>query len=170
MKIHTLKKLVDKLKRKLFSRFKQGHVDKSIEPQFFQVKTQLLSKGRSDYTLARSEAMSVRIKCYAQDGENALHTHPGQDHTFVVLAGKARFYDVEGNTTELTRNHGILIPEGYYHHFTSCGDEALVMLRISAEKRKVPARRIGIDGKPFPGKTKENNYQEKVPIEGLYYE
>ena len=170
MKIPNLRKLGDKLKQQFFPSFKPGQIDRSIKPQFFQVKTQLLSKGRSDYTLARTDAMSVRIKCYAQDGENALHTHPGQDHTFVVLAGKARFYDIDGNTTELTRNHGILIPEGYYHHFTSCGDEALVMLRISAEKRKVSARRIGIDGKPFPGRTKENNYQEKVAIEGLYYE
>ncbi len=44
------------------------------------------------------------------------------------------------------------------------------MLRIAAEKRPVRVRRIGIDGKPFSGRTQENNYEEKVPIEGLYYE
>ncbi|MCG8363141.1 MAG: cupin domain-containing protein [Pseudanabaenales cyanobacterium] len=170
MKNHILKKLASALKRKLVNPLKKGHIDKSIEPQLFQLKTQLLSKGRSDYTLARTEAMNIRIKCYAKDGENVLHTHPGQDHTFVVLAGKARFYDIDGNATELTKNHGILLPEGYYHHFSSCGDEPLVMLRVSAKKRKVSAPRIGIDGKPFRGKSKENNYEEKVPIEGLYYE
>ena len=71
---------------------------------------------------------------------------------------------------ELTRNQGILIPEGLYHYFSSCGDEPLVMLRIEAQKRKVLARRIGLDGKPFVGQSEENNYEEKVPIEGLYYE
>ncbi|MDJ0687561.1 MAG: cupin domain-containing protein [Xenococcaceae cyanobacterium MO_188.B32] len=159
-----------KIKRKILNLLDKTDPNESIEPQIFKVRTQLLSQGRSDYTLARTKAMSIRIKCYAQGGENALHTHPGQDHTFIVMAGKAKFYGVDGQVTELTRNQGILIPEGFYHCFSSCGDEPLVMLRISAEKRKVPARRIGIDGKPFSGKTEENNYQEKVPIEGLYYE
>ncbi len=27
-----------------------------------------------------------------------------------------------------------------------------------------------IDGKPFAGKSKENNYEEKVVMEGVYYE
>ena len=159
-----------KIRKKIINLLDKTLSNESIEPQIFKVRTQLLSQGRSDYTLARTKAMSIRIKCYAQGGENALHTHPGQDHTFIVMAGKAKFYGVDGEVTELTRNQGILIPEGFYHYFSSCGDEPLVMLRISAEKRKVPARRIGIDGKPFSGKTEENNYQEKVPIEGLYYE
>ena len=162
--------ILNKVGRKILNLLDKKASDESTEPQIFKVRTQLLSQGRSDYTLARTKAMSIRIKCYAQGGENALHTHPGQDHTFIVMAGKAKFYGVDGEVTELTRNQGILIPEGFYHYFSSCGDEPLVMLRISAEKRKVPARRIGIDGKPFKGRTQENNYQEKVPIEGLYYE
>ncbi len=167
---NRLKSKIFSFKNKLSSLFNRNNTFTNIEPQIFQVRTQLLSKGRSDYTLARTEAMSVRIKCYAQGGENVLHTHPGQDHTFVVLAGRAKFYGIDGEVTELTRNQGILLPEGFYHYFSSCGDEPLVMLRISAEKRKVKARRIGIDGKPFVGKTQENNYEEKVPIEGLFYE
>ncbi len=40
-------------------------------------------------------------------------THPGQDHTFIVLAGKEKFYGVNGEVTELTKTQGILIPEGF---------------------------------------------------------
>ncbi|WP_019507453.1 cupin domain-containing protein [Pleurocapsa sp. PCC 7319] len=170
MNFNTLNNFILSWKNKFSNLLKGKRVASDVEPQIFQVKTQLLSKGRSDYTLARTEAMSIRIKCYAQGGENVLHTHPGQDHTFVVMAGKAKFYGINGEVTELTKNQGILIPEGFYHYFSSCGDEALVMLRISAEKRKVRARRIGIDGKPFVGRSHENNYEEKVPIEGLFYE
>ena len=166
----TIGDMIWRFKKMLSSLLKGKRTANNTEPQIFQVRTQLLSKGRSDYTLASTEAMSIRIKCYAQGGENVLHTHPGQDHTFIVLAGKAKFYGTEGEVTELTRNQGILLPEGFYHYFSSCGDEPLVMLRIAAEKRKVKARRIGIDGKPFVGRSKENNYEEKVPIEGLYYE
>ena len=167
---YSLEKIFATLKRKILSLLGKTDSNESIEPQIFRVRTQLLSKGRSDYTLARTKGLSIRIKCYAEGGENTLHTHPGQDHTFIVMAGKAKFYGVDGEVTELTRNQGILIPEGFYHYFSSCGDEPLVMLRISAEKGTKGPRRIGIDGKPLYGKSKENNYQEKVPIEGLYYE
>ena len=170
MNQEKLKDLIWSIKQTISSLLKSKPKTDEIEPQIFQVKTQLLSKGRSDYMLAQTEGMSIRIKCYATGGENVLHTHPGQDHTFIVLAGKAKFYGVNGEVTELVKNQGILIPEGFYHYFSSCGEEALVMLRIAAEKRKVRARRIGIDGKPFIGKSQENNYEEKVPIEGLFYE
>ena len=169
-KLSALADMIWRFKKTLSSLLKGKRTANDTEPQIFQVRTQLLSKGRSDYTLASTEAMSIRIKCYATGGENVLHTHPGQDHTFIVLAGKAKFYGIDGEVTELIRNQGILIPEGFYHYFSSCGEEALVMLRIAAEKRKVRARRIGIDGKPFSGKSQENNYEEKVPIEGRYYE
>ncbi|NER29207.1 MAG: cupin, partial [Symploca sp. SIO1C4] len=68
----------------------------TVEPQLFQLKTQLLSKGRTDYILAKTDLMSIRIKCYAQGGENVLHTHPAEDHSFIVLAGKAKFYGKGG--------------------------------------------------------------------------
>ncbi|NEO97140.1 MAG: cupin domain-containing protein [Symploca sp. SIO2E9] len=145
-------------------------VDTTVKPQLFQLRTQLLSKGRSDYTLAKTDLMSIRIKCYAQGGENVLHTHPAEDHCFVVLAGKAKFYGKEGEIVELTRNHGILLPKGCYYKFASCGDEPLVLLRVGAQKEHVPSNRIGPDGKSLPGKSKANKHEDGVPIEGLYYE
>ncbi|MGK7947334.1 MAG: cupin domain-containing protein [Xenococcaceae cyanobacterium] len=167
---YSLKKVIPNIKKNILSLLGKSTCNESTEPQIFRVRTQLLSKGRSDYTLARTKSLSIRIKCYAQGGENVLHTHPGQDHTFILLAGKAKFYGVNGEVTELTKNQGILIPEGFYHNFSSCGDEPLVMLRISAEKGTKGPRRIGIDGQPLYGRSKENNYQEKVPVEGLFYE
>ena len=165
-----LKRLIIATQEKLFNLFNGDYLSKNIEPQIFQLRTQLLSKGRSEYLLARTKTMSIRIKCYAQGGENAIHTHPGEDHTFIVLAGKAKFYGKNGEIAELNRNQGILIPEGLYHYFANCEEEPLVMLRINAKKRQVLAHRIGLDGKPFLGQTKENNYEKPVPIEGLYYE
>jgi len=142
----------------------------TIEPQTFQLKTQLLSKGRSDYVLARTDLMSIRIKCYAQGGENVLHAHPGEDHTFIVLAGKAKFFGKDGEVAELTKNRGILLPRGCYYKFRSCGDEPLVLLRVGAEKEKLKVDRIGTDGISLPGLSKANKHEDGVPIEGLYYE
>ena len=138
--------------------------------QLFRLKTQLLSKGRSDRPLASTDLMTIRIKCYAQGGENALHTHPAEDHAFIVLDGAARFVGKDGDISVLTKNQGIMLPKGTYYKFESCGDKPLVLLRIGAEKEKLKVDRIGPDGQSLPGNSPENKHEEGAPIEGLYYE
>jgi mannose-6-phosphate isomerase-like protein (cupin superfamily) len=146
-------------------------VQNSPDPQVYRVKTQLLSKGRTKELLAKTpDGMTVWIKCYAQGGENALHAHPGEDHTFVILMGKARFFGKDGEISELGRNEGIMIPRGAFYRFESCGDEPLVLLRIGTENEKLPVPRIDPQGEPLPGKSKANKYEEGIPIEELFYE
>lgn len=139
-------------------------------PGVFQLRTQLLSKGRSDYMLANTDLMTVRIKCYAQGGENALHAHPAEDHSFIVLDGAARFYGKDGELAVLKRNQGIMLPKGTYYKFESCGETPLVLLRVGAAKERPKISRIKTDGKPIPGNSPENKHEEGVPIEGRYYE
>lgn len=139
-------------------------------PQLFTLKTQLLSKGRSGQTLARTDLMTVRIKCYAQGGENALHAHPAEDHAFIVLDGAARFVGKDGEIAVLARNQGIMLPTGTYYRFESCGDTPLVLLRVGAAKERPKISRINPDGGPLPGDSRENLHEEGVPIEGMYYE
>ena len=138
--------------------------------KIFRLKTQLLSKGRSDYMLANTDLMTVRIKCYAQGGENALHAHPAEDHSFIVLDGAARFYGKDGELAVLKRNQGIMLPKGTYYKFESCGETPLVLLRVGAAKERPKISRIKTDGKPIPGNSPENKHEEGVPIEGRYYE
>ena len=145
-------------------------MDNGKEPRLFRVRTQLLSRGRSDYLLASTDLMTVRIKCYAQGGENVLHAHPVEDHTFVVLEGAARFFGPQGELGVLTRNHGIMLPRGAVYRFESCGDKPLVLLRVGAEKEKIKVDRINPEGKPLPGNSPENKHEEGVPIEGRFYE
>ncbi len=139
-------------------------------PKIFRLKTQLLSKGRSDYVLADTDLMSIRIKCYAQGGENALHAHPAEDHSFIVLDGAAKFYGKDGELAVLKRNQGIMLPKGTYYKFESCGETPLVLLRVGAAKERPKVSRIKTDGKPIPGNSPENKHEEGVPIEGRYYE
>jgi len=145
----------------------------AIKAQQFRLRTPLLKEGRLDTVLGQSDLMQVRIKCYAEGGENALHTHLDQDHTFVILAGRARFHDRDGITAEIGRNEGILLPRGAFYKFESCGNEPLVLLRVAAyvedriegdDSRKAP------DGRPLPGHSVENLHTEPVVIEGKFYE
>lgn len=141
--------------------------------EFFKVRSPLLKKGRLDTHLARTKTMRVWIKCYAEGGENAMHAHPIEDHTFVVLQGKATFYDKDGDTRALGRNDGILIPAGAFYRFHSSADEPLVMMRIGAyiEHDSAKPARINIEGKPLRGDSKENLVFEKPEaIPGAFYE
>jgi quercetin dioxygenase-like cupin family protein len=65
--------------------------DVGSKPSFFKLEAQLPKQGRTDTPLAASEKMWVVLKTYAADGENGLHAHPNEDHTFVVLQGEATF-------------------------------------------------------------------------------
>ena len=141
-----------------------------VQPQIFQLRTQLMSQGRSDTVLANTDAMQVLIKCYAAGGENALHTHLAEDHTFVVLAGQARFWGKDGEIATLGRNQGILLPKGAYYRFESCAEEPLVLLRVGARTGKVTVGRVAPDGHALPGDSLENKQVPPVFIEGAYYE
>ncbi len=137
----------------------------------YRLRAPLLSQGRMDTVMAETDNMQVRLKVYAQGGENALHTHLDQDHTFVVLQGEARFWDETGETKVYGRNEGIMLPRGAYYRFESCGNVPLVMLRVAARNGpRTGDDRIAPDGHPLPGNSEENFHTEPVVIEGSFYE
>ncbi len=155
---------------------------KPIAAQTFRLRTPLLSQGRTHTILAsapkdRTGGMNVAIKCYAEGGENAFHAHNLEDHTFMVLQGRAQFYQPDAPPMNLGRNEGILIPAGALYKFESCGDEPLVLLRVgnvyqpvggqvkaSASQRKAP------DGSEIDAHSMENGHVEPIVIDGAWYE
>jgi len=56
-----------------------------MEAHTFELKTPYFKDGRSHQILARTDLMNVAIKYYNEGGENTLHTHPAEDHVFIVL-------------------------------------------------------------------------------------
>ena len=67
----------------------------------YSMKVPLLTSGRTNQVLARTDTVEVRAKVYAAGGENALHTHLDEDHTFFVLDGEATFYGPDEETVVL---------------------------------------------------------------------
>ena len=102
------------------------------QPTFFKLEAQLPTEGRTNIPLAASENMWVVLKTYASGGENELHTHPHEDHTFIVLQGAAKFYGPAGETKTVGKNEGVLLPRGAFYWFHACGEEPLVMARVGA--------------------------------------
>ena len=74
------------------------------KPAFFKMRAQMLDQGRTNTALARTENLWATLKVYASGGENALHTHPNEDHTFIVLQGSARYYDADGGHTDVGKH------------------------------------------------------------------
>ena len=92
-----------------------------MQASTFKLKTNLLSGGRSHTPLAKSGALTMGLNFYTVGRKNKLHTHPGEDHAFVVIDGQATFYDKEGKATVLNKGEGIMLPDGYYYYFESTG-------------------------------------------------
>jgi mannose-6-phosphate isomerase-like protein (cupin superfamily) len=148
-------------------------IDTPVKAETFKVRTPLASKGRLDAVLSDSDMLQIRIKCYAEGGENVLHAHLDQDCGLVILQGQARFHDGDGKAQVLGRNEGIMLPRGAKYYFQSCGDEPLVLLRMAGRKERPADRygqRVAPDGHALPGDSAENKHEDGVIMSGKFYE
>ena len=135
----------------------------------FALKSQLLSEGRTDRVLAQAELLELRIKVYAEGGENGLHAHHGEEHSFVILDGQANFYDKDGKETVVNKYEGIMLPRGTLYRFQSTGSTNLILLRVGAGSKRdgTDGNRLGPNGVRL---THEENYhRRRVPIEGKFF-
>jgi quercetin dioxygenase-like cupin family protein len=160
-KVPDFAKSSDDLHKTLDAQVKDGN-----KPSFFKLKAQLPKRGRTNVPLAASKNMWVVLKTYAQDGENELHAHPREDHTFLVLQGRASFRGPKGEEKAIGKYEGVLLPRGTFYWFKAVGDEPLVMVRIGcASAETAPGfhrGRINIDGKPMAGDSAENKTVKPV--------
>src|SRR6476620_3078435 len=129
----------------------------NVKPTMFRLHAQLLDQGRSNTSLAETDNMWATLKVYASGGENGLHTHPHEDHMFVVMQGTARFFGPNDETVDLGKFQGIMLPAGAYYKFQSTSEEPLVLMRVGCRAgTQDPAGRLNIAGEPMPGDSKEN--------------
>lgn len=96
----------------------------------------LLEQGTSYDPLATAENLWVNVKVYASGGENALHSHGGEDHAFIVLQGKATFTFGDGRTSIVGAHQGVMIPKNVLYKFEADESENLVLLRVGGGERK----------------------------------
>ncbi len=133
-------------------------------PYVFALKGQLLEQGRTDSVLAATDDLTIRLKIYASGGENELHAHPHEDHSFMILQGSARFFGPEGEEIELGQYQGIMLPKGNLYRFYATSDEPLVMIRVGNpnHKKQPPPGRINAKGEEMRGDSAENKHVEII--------
>jgi mannose-6-phosphate isomerase-like protein (cupin superfamily) len=151
---------------------KRTRARKGEKPQAesYKCRAQLLKQGRTNTHLGATENLWATLKVYASGGENGLHTHTNQDHTFLVLQGSARFYDENGKTTDVNKHEGIMLPAGAYYWFEATSKEELILFRIGCRTNdKDPGERININGDVMPGESAENKKGVIVYKDGEFF-
>lgn len=91
--------------------------------------------GVGDLVLPGSETLSGVIKRYAEGGENKMHCHPTEDHSFYILEGEATFHiDDDANVVVAGRYEAVYLPRGTNYWFNSSGSTKLIMIRVGTER------------------------------------
>jgi quercetin dioxygenase-like cupin family protein len=145
---------------------------KRTTPSFFRVRAELPDQGRTNIVLGATPLLSVVLKTYASGGENEMHAHPNEDHLFVILQGRAKFYGPNDEMRIVDKNECVLLPRNSFYWFQAIeGEEALVMLRVGAalDPALDPLDRIDPDGRPFDGYS-EANKEIPVVLSGRWFE
>ncbi len=125
----------------------------------FTLRTKLVKSGSRTQMLAETDSLSMQMRVYSpHEGKNGLHMCPYMDHSFVVLQGRARFHGPRGESWEIGKNHGIIVPSGAYYCFENSGEDVLVILRAAslARHRGDPSLRFNADGKHVDSHWPEN--------------
>lgn len=142
-----------------------------MQASTFRLKTNLLTGGRSHTPLAKSGGLTMGLNFYTVGRKNKLHTHPGEDHAFVVIEGQATFFDKEGKATVLNKGEGIMLPDGHYYYFESTGTVPLAILRSSAARKDRPAvLRVDVKGDKRMDEEEGFAVADGAAIDGQYWE
>ena len=101
-----------------------------------------IEMGKVTLRLARSDLLSVSVQVVMKEGgETNLHSHTGQDEAWVILGGRAKFYDKDQLVGDLGPNEGIFIPKGAPYWFEPT-EEPLEILRVSAMDKDIADERV----------------------------
>ena len=90
--------------------------------------------GEGDLMLPGSDELYGVVKRYSIGGENRMHTHPTEDHTFYILQGEGSFhFEKDENVVVAGRYDAIFLPRGSHYWFESTGAEKLIILRTGTQ-------------------------------------
>ena len=142
-------------------------VEKAASSEVFDLRSPYLLQGRTTDVRSRTDLMTITVKVYAEGGENAMHAHLDEDHSFIVLEGEAEFHlDTDENVVRLTRHQGVMIPKRATYWFLARGDENLVMLRVGASDTGFRPTRVTPDGHDIPGNSAANKTVARIEKPG----
>jgi len=91
-----------------------------------------MKQGRITQLVAETDKMWIHTKINYEGGENEIHCHLDEDHSFIVLEGQMSVFDENGNEIKVEKHQGVMIPKGAYYRYLNTGSENLVVIRVGA--------------------------------------
>ena len=135
--------------------------------QLFSLRTPYMKQGRITQLVAETENMWIHTKINYEGGENEIHCHLDEDHSFIVLEGQMSVFDEKGGEIKVAKHQGVMIPKGAYYRYHNTGKENLVVIRVGAGIKGKPQggtdMRVAPDGKPLLADSAEN--KTVTPVE-----
>ena len=93
----------------------------------YSLKTPYMKQGRVTQLVAETPNMWIHTKINAEGGENAIHCHLDEDHSFIVLEGEMTVFDEKGGEMVVQQYQGVMIPKGAYYRYLNTGPGNLVV-------------------------------------------
>lgn len=151
----------------------QAQTKETPKAQLFSLKTPYMKQGRVTQLAAETSNMWIHTKINAEGGENEIHTHLDEDHSFIVLEGEMSVFDEKGNEMKLKPYQGVMLPKGAYYRYLNTGAGNLVVLRIGSTVADKPqagqAMRVRPDGRPIMGGSVENKSLPPIVDPGKFF-
>src|ERR687891_1854450 len=139
----------------------------------FSLKTPYMKQGRITQLVAETANMWIHTKINAEGGENEIHAHLDEDHSFIVLEGEMSVFDEKGNEMKLKQYQGVMIPKGAYYRYLNTGSGNLVVIRVGAgikgQAQGGEEMRVRPDGKPLLAGAVENKNLPPLEIPGKFF-
>jgi mannose-6-phosphate isomerase-like protein (cupin superfamily) len=139
----------------------------------FSLKTPYMKQGRVTKLVAETANMWIHTKINAEGGENEIHAHLDEDHSFIVLEGQMSVFDERGNEMQVKQYQGVMIPKGAYYRYLNTGPGNLVVIRIGAGVKGQPQggeeMRVRPDGRPLPAGSVENKTLPPIEMPGKFF-
>jgi mannose-6-phosphate isomerase-like protein (cupin superfamily) len=107
--------------------------------QKFSLRTPYMKQGRVTQLVAETPNMWIHTKINAEGGENEIHQHLDEDHSFIVLEGQMSVFDETGAELQVGKYQGVMIPRGAYYRYLNTGEGNLVVIRC----QRTETRRTG---------------------------
>lgn len=147
--------------------------DEKPRAYVYSLKTPYMKQGRVTQLVAETENMWIHTKINAEGGENEIHCHLDEDHSFVVLEGQMSVFDEKDNEMSVKQYQGVMIPKGTYYRYLNTGSGNLVVLRIGAGIKGQPQggeeMRVRPDGRPLPSGSIENKTLPPIEMPGKFF-
>jgi mannose-6-phosphate isomerase-like protein (cupin superfamily) len=139
----------------------------------FSLKTPYMEQGRVTQLVAETANMWIHTKVNAEGGENEIHCHLDEDHSFIVLEGQMSVFDEKGNEMQVKQYQGVMIPKGAYYRYLNTGEGNLVVIRVGAgakgQSQVGTETRVRPDGRPLLAGSAENKTLPPIEMRGKFF-